>query len=70
MFGLSASHVLILGIVALIFGSKKLPELGTNLGKGIQAFKAAIDGKGIAALNDELLDNIREEKSSKHSNNV
>lgn len=43
MFGLSAGHILVLGIVALLFGGKRLPELGSSLGKGIRAFKTALD---------------------------
>lgn len=45
MFGLSAGHLLILGIVVLLFGSRRLPELGSSLGQGLRAFKDAIDGK-------------------------
>jgi TatA/E family protein of Tat protein translocase len=44
MFGLSASHLIILGIILLIFGGRRLPELGAGLGKGLRAFKAALDG--------------------------
>ena len=36
-------HLLIIaGIALLIFGPKKLPELGKGLGDGIRGFKAAI----------------------------
>jgi sec-independent protein translocase protein TatA len=36
-------HLLvILGIVLLIFGPKKLPELGKGIGEGIRGFKSAI----------------------------
>ena len=36
-------HLLvILGIALLVFGPKKLPELGKGLGDGIRAFKAGI----------------------------
>ena len=40
-------HLLvILGIALLIFGPKKLPELGKGLGEGIRGFKDAIkDGE-------------------------
>lgn len=44
MFGLSASHLIILGIILLIFGGRRLPELGAGLGKGLRAFKSALDG--------------------------
>ncbi|MGD0990069.1 MAG: twin-arginine translocase TatA/TatE family subunit [Candidatus Sulfotelmatobacter sp.] len=36
-------HLLIIaGIVLLIFGPKKLPELGKGLGDGIRGFKASM----------------------------
>jgi sec-independent protein translocase protein TatA len=37
-------HLLIIaGIALLIFGPKKLPELGKGIGAGIRGFKAAIN---------------------------
>ena len=44
MFGLSGGHILILAVVVLLFGSRKLPELGGALGKGIHAFKKGLEG--------------------------
>jgi TatA/E family protein of Tat protein translocase len=39
-------HLLIVaGIALLIFGPKKLPELGKGMGEGIRGFKAAMQGK-------------------------
>src|ERR1700674_862729 len=38
-------HLLvIIGIALLVFGPKKLPELGKGLGDGIRGFKAAMSG--------------------------
>jgi sec-independent protein translocase protein TatA len=38
-------HLLIIaGIALLIFGPKKLPELGKGLGDGIRGFKSAMSG--------------------------
>jgi sec-independent protein translocase protein TatA len=38
-------HLLIVaGIALLIFGPKKLPELGKGMGEGIRGFKAAMQG--------------------------
>lgn len=48
MFGLSTSHLLILGFIALLFGSRKLPEVGSSMGSAIRAFKAAIDGQPMS----------------------
>jgi sec-independent protein translocase protein TatA len=40
MFGLGTPElIVIMGIAFLVFGGKKLPELGAGLGKGIKAFK-------------------------------
>jgi sec-independent protein translocase protein TatA len=36
--------VVLLGLALLIFGPKKLPELGKGLGEGIRTFKSAIKG--------------------------
>ena len=37
--------LLIVGLALLVFGPKKLPELGKGLGDGIRGFKAAISGE-------------------------
>ncbi|MBI2995869.1 MAG: twin-arginine translocase TatA/TatE family subunit [Candidatus Melainabacteria bacterium] len=34
--------IVILGIALVIFGPKKLPELGRNLGKGLKNFKESL----------------------------
>ena len=44
MFGLSLGHLIILLIIILLFGSRRLPELGSALGKGIHAFKKGLEG--------------------------
>lgn len=42
-FNLGIPEVLvILGIALVIFGPKKLPELGRNLGKGLKNFKESL----------------------------
>ena len=35
--------IVILGIALVIFGPKKLPELGRNLGKGLRNFKDSLN---------------------------
>jgi len=41
--------IVIAGIALLIFGPKKLPELGKGLGDGIRGFKSAMQGKEDSA---------------------
>ncbi len=42
---LQPMHLLvILGIALLVFGPKRLPELGKGLGKSIRGFKQALGG--------------------------
>jgi sec-independent protein translocase protein TatA len=39
-------HLLVIcGIALLVFGPKKLPELGKGIGEGLRGFKAAMDGR-------------------------
>ncbi|HKF42463.1 MAG TPA: twin-arginine translocase TatA/TatE family subunit [Thermoanaerobaculia bacterium] len=43
---LQPGHLLvILGIALLVFGPKKLPELGKGLGESIRGFKEALRGE-------------------------
>ena len=51
-------HLLVLlGIALLVFGPKKLPELGKGLGDGIRIFKSAVKG-------DEEESGVREHQTS------
>ncbi len=52
--------MIILFIVLLIFGAKRLPEMGKSLGSGIREFK-----KSITSLNeeDDAADSAKIEKS-------
>ncbi len=43
MFGLSGEHLLILAGVLLIFGPRKLPELGSSIGKALRNFKEGLN---------------------------
>ena len=43
MENLSFMHILVLAIICLlIFGSKRLPEMGQAMGKGIREFKKSM----------------------------
>lgn len=41
--------LLILFLLLLLFGAKRLPELGQSLGKGIREFK-----RGVSEIQDEI----------------
>ena len=46
-FGIGAGEIIIiLVIVLLIFGPKRLPELGRSMGRGMREFKESVTGKG------------------------
>ena len=46
-FGIGIWEILILLLVALlIFGPKRLPEMGRSLGRGLREFKDSLTGKG------------------------
>ena len=49
-------HLAVLALILLLlFGAKRLPDLGRSLGSGIRQFKGSLDGdSGAAADRDEL----------------
>lgn len=48
MFGIGATELLVIGgVIVLIFGARRLPEIGSGLGKAIKNFRAGVSGKEI-----------------------
>jgi sec-independent protein translocase protein TatA len=47
--------VVVLIIALIVFGPKRLPELGKSLGKGIREFRSSVSGEG-----DDEDDKVRE----------
>ena len=46
MFGIGTTELMIvLAIVIVLFGARRLPELGSGVGKAIKNFKAGVSGK-------------------------
>ena len=44
--------ILLLGIALLLFGGKRLPEIGKALGSGMREFKDAVTGHSSDAADD------------------
>jgi sec-independent protein translocase protein TatA len=45
---------ILLVILLLVFGAKRLPEMGHSLGSGLRNFKDSINGGGAAARPEQL----------------
>jgi sec-independent protein translocase protein TatA len=45
--------IVLLVVLLLIFGPKRLPEMGRSLGKGMREFKDSITGKGGSDDDDD-----------------
>ena len=47
MFGLGPMELaIILAIVVVLFGARRLPEIGSGVGKAIKNFKSGVSGDG------------------------
>jgi sec-independent protein translocase protein TatA len=44
--------LIILGVLLLLFGAKRLPEMGRSLGRGMREFKEAVTG--VTDVKDEI----------------
>lgn len=52
--------ILIVLVILLIFGGKKIPELMRGLGKGVKSFKDGVNGK--EEKEEEKKEEVKEEK--------
>ena len=52
--------VIIVGLAILLFGGKKLPELGKGLGEGLRGFK-----EGMKGIGDSVADVADDEKKKR-----
>jgi sec-independent protein translocase protein TatA len=46
--------LMVLVVVMLLFGAKRLPEVGRSLGAGLRGFKESVSGQESAAVPQEL----------------
>jgi len=66
MFDLGTQELIVIFIVAfLVFGPKKLPELGRTLGKGLRELKSAMRGvkESLEEASEEVSEEIKIAKS-------
>ena len=60
MVGIGTTELLVvLGLVIVIFGARRLPELGSGMGKAIKNFKAGLRGQDeidVTQKTDEIAD--------------
>lgn len=61
MLGHTEILVIVVLVVLLLFGPKKIPELMRGLGKGMREFKSALKGE---------IDNDTEQKNNDDKNNT
>ena len=53
LFALGTSEIVVIVlIVVLLFGAKKIPELMRGMGRGVKEFKDAVNGEGTENEND------------------
>ena len=67
--------LIVLAIVVLLFGAKKIPDLAKGMGKGIKDFKKAIKDdeeyvKEVASKTTEEVETKIEEKTTEASKNT
>lgn len=59
MFGLGFQEIIVIVLVILLlFGGKKIPEMMKGIGKGIRSFKDGMNG-----IDDDVKDSKEEKKS-------
>ncbi|MEA3352779.1 MAG: twin-arginine translocase TatA/TatE family subunit [Campylobacterota bacterium] len=60
---------IIVAVVVLLFGGKKIPELAKGLGKGIKDFKGAIKEDDEVAVNDKKIEETKAETTTASAEN-
>ncbi len=66
MFGLGSQElIIILAIVFLVFGAKRLPEIGSGLGKAIKNFKGGVKSIEEGSSSEKVKDEVKDPAGSK-----
>ena len=62
LFALGTSEIIVIVlIVVVLFGAKKIPELMRGVGKGVKEFKDAVNGEGVVGEKSEKEQEKKEE---------
>ena len=57
--------IVILIVIILLFGAKRIPDLAKGLGKGIREFKKAVKDSGVEEVRADLEKSIEEDGNEK-----
>lgn len=58
-------HLIVLAVVAfLLFGAKRLPELGKGLGEGLKGFREGIRGIGDPGPSNNSAQNVQQQNAA------
>ncbi|WP_217914168.1 twin-arginine translocase TatA/TatE family subunit [Miltoncostaea marina] len=57
--------LIVLAIILLVFGAKRLPEIGRNLGSGAREFKDGITGRSDDTADGEAISGPPEREDEK-----
>ena len=55
--------LIILAVILLIFGARRLPEIGSSMGKGIRTFKSALMGEDDKSQQEAQASKRKDESS-------
>lgn len=62
LFALGTSEIIVIVlIIVVLFGAKKIPELMRGVGKGVKEFKDAVNGEGVVGEKGEKEQEKKEE---------
>ncbi|MDL0088775.1 twin-arginine translocase TatA/TatE family subunit [Campylobacter gastrosuis] len=71
MGSMSMGHwLIVLAVIILLFGAKKIPELAKGVGKGIKSFKAEMEDDKPLEKVEKKDEDVAEIKSQEATKNV